>query len=260
MLCLIQPYLHVMDRRTDLQGVVVRAAVTESTPSLTVPDPKKPETSFGLQIDLIRAIEKRLNFTLSLSIPRTGTYGVLDKNGSWDGMMAQLISGDADIALILQVTKERANYVDFTGTIISVPLTLAYKRTGLTTNIDFLRMLSGSVWLVNVCICASFMVISLIIATCYKRKIIWKVCDFIVPVLGGLLNQGSDEQIKVCIGIRFYFSLLHSGIYLLDSIDENIVRNLFMVWISLSEFILSQSHILHQRQKRSKRNQVTLRH
>ena len=220
----------------------INAAVTESSPSLSVPDPDKPETSFGLQIDLIRAIEKRLNFTLSLSTPRTGTYGVLREDGSWDGTMAQLINGSADISLILQVTKERAKYVDFTGTILTVPLTLAYKRTDLKTDIDFLRMLRGNVWLVNVCICAALMALSLLIANLYKGKFIWKMCDYILPVLGGLLNQGSDEQIRVKDTLNDIYLFL-TQLPFSDHFNANFMHHLFILWISYSQLILSQSHI-----------------
>lgn len=44
-------------------------------------------------------IREDLNFTYDLYIVPDGKFGAVEQTGNWNGMIGQLISGEADIAL-----------------------------------------------------------------------------------------------------------------------------------------------------------------
>ncbi|KAI6237838.1 Protein CBR-GLR-7 [Aphelenchoides besseyi] len=77
-----------------------------------------PPETFGFQgvcIDLIEMVSKELNFTYELYLVPDGKFGSMEQTGNWNGMIGQLVSGEADIALgpISQIS-EREVDVDFT--------------------------------------------------------------------------------------------------------------------------------------------------
>jgi ionotropic glutamate receptor len=77
-----------------------------------------PPEKFGFQgycIDLLNILQKELNFTYELYLVPDKKFGRLDNTGIWNGMIGELVSGQADIALgPISVTNERDIDVDFT--------------------------------------------------------------------------------------------------------------------------------------------------
>ncbi|RCN39162.1 hypothetical protein ANCCAN_14918 [Ancylostoma caninum] len=64
---------------------------------------------------VLRQMRNALNFTYSIYEVEDGSFGSMDQNGNWNGLIGALVSGSADIALApLSVTAERENDVDFT--------------------------------------------------------------------------------------------------------------------------------------------------
>ena len=72
-------------------------------------------TYAGFLIDLLNIITDELNLTYTLIEPRDRQWGVQLENGSWTGLIRDLVDERADLALSeLTNTKERLEYVDFT--------------------------------------------------------------------------------------------------------------------------------------------------
>ena len=58
-----------------------------------------------------------LNFKIRIFKRFDGKWGGIDKNGNWNGMISNLMSGEADIALALAMCCGRTEVADFLWTI-----------------------------------------------------------------------------------------------------------------------------------------------
>lgn len=109
---------------------------------------------YGFCIDLLDAIRETVPFEYEI---REGLqYGTLSENGSWNGVIRQLIDKRADIALgSLWVMAEREKVVDFTVPYYDlVGLTIMMLKTKTSTSLfKFLTVLENEVWL---CILAAY--------------------------------------------------------------------------------------------------------
>ncbi|XP_061843949.1 glutamate receptor U1 [Nerophis lumbriciformis] len=69
----------------------------------------------GFCIDLISELSQKLGFTYKLHLVKDNRYGVMDASGNWNGMIGEVIRGDADLAVApLTLTAIREQYVDMT--------------------------------------------------------------------------------------------------------------------------------------------------
>ena len=124
----------IWDRRRELDDVHLKLTITFTPPGLIIPrDPISgqfiPSAAFGYQIDIIEEMRKQLGFTYELMVPESGSFGTFNStSATWNGMMGQLISKEADMSLLLQVTKERAELIDFTRPAFYTTLNLVRRR------------------------------------------------------------------------------------------------------------------------------------
>ena len=108
----------------------------------------------GLAIDLLKMLELDVGFQADLHIVNDGKYGAKDeKTGEWNGMIGELLRGEADFALAdLTITDSRSTVADFShpffpvGMGILVPVTKA-KHDWL---VRFLKPFSPNMWLMTV--------------------------------------------------------------------------------------------------------------
>lgn len=111
---------------------------------------------YGFCIDLLDAIRETVPFEYEIREVEDHAYGSLNENGSWNGMMRELIDKRADIALSsLWVMAEREKVVDFTVPFYDlVGLTIMMQKTKSSTSLfKFLTVLENEVWL---CILAAY--------------------------------------------------------------------------------------------------------
>lgn len=111
---------------------------------------------YGFCIDLLDAIRETVPFEYEVREVEDHEYGSLSDNGSWNGMMRELIDKRADIALSsLWVMAEREKVVDFTVPYYDlVGLTIMMQKTKTSTSLfKFLTVLENEVWL---CILAAY--------------------------------------------------------------------------------------------------------
>ncbi|XP_050463521.1 ionotropic receptor 25a [Cataglyphis hispanica] len=111
---------------------------------------------YGFCIDLLNAIRETVPFEYDVREVEDRQYGSLNENGSWNGMIRELIDKRADIGLgSLWVMAEREKIVDFTVPYYDlVGLTIMMQKTKTTTSLfKFLTVLERDVWL---CILAAY--------------------------------------------------------------------------------------------------------
>lgn len=69
----------------------------------------------GYCIDLISELSKKLGFKYKLHLVKDNRYGFMDSTGNWNGMIGEIIKGDADLAVApLTLTAVREQFVDMT--------------------------------------------------------------------------------------------------------------------------------------------------
>ncbi|XP_059056602.1 ionotropic receptor 25a [Achroia grisella] len=104
----------------------------------------------GYCIDLIAKLSETMNFEYEIVTPRGGTFGMKLSNGSWDGIIGDLVRGETDIAVAaLTMTAEREEVIDFvapyfeqTGILIAIR-----KPIRKTSLFKFMTVLRTEVWL-----------------------------------------------------------------------------------------------------------------
>ncbi|XP_050359443.1 ionotropic receptor 25a [Nymphalis io] len=104
----------------------------------------------GYCIDLIDKIAEEMGFDYEIITPKSGTFGRRLPNGSWDGIIGDLMAGETDIAVAaLTMTAEREEVVDFVApyfeqTGILIVIRKPIRKTSL---FKFMTVLRTEVWL-----------------------------------------------------------------------------------------------------------------
>ncbi|XP_053623165.1 ionotropic receptor 25a [Plodia interpunctella] len=104
----------------------------------------------GYCVDLIAKLAETMNFDYQIVTPKTGGFGKKLPNGSWDGVVGDLMRGETDIAVAaLTMTAEREEVIDFvapyfeqTGILIAIR-----KPIRKTSLFKFMTVLRTEVWL-----------------------------------------------------------------------------------------------------------------
>nr|XP_046253943.1 probable glutamate receptor [Scatophagus argus] len=69
----------------------------------------------GYCVDLISQLSKKLGFKYKLQLVKDNRYGAMDSSGNWNGMIGEVIRGEADLAVApLTLTAVREQFVDMT--------------------------------------------------------------------------------------------------------------------------------------------------
>nr|ALG36131.1 ionotropic receptor 1 [Sclerodermus sp. MQW-2015] len=129
--------------------------VTVIHPPFVMYDAEKNKWS-GYCIDLLEEIREYIAFEYDIHEVEDKEYGKMSEDGSWNGMIKELIEKRADVALgSLWVMAERENVVDFTVPYYDlVGLTILMLKPKTPTSLfKFLTVLENEVWF---CILAAY--------------------------------------------------------------------------------------------------------
>ncbi|KAK3594279.1 hypothetical protein CHS0354_035178, partial [Potamilus streckersoni] len=116
----------------------------------------------GYCIDLAEELSQRLNFTYTIQLVKDKNYGQIE-HGAWNGIIAELLNYEADIAVAaLTITEAREKVVDFTKPFMNTGISLMIKKPENEKPgfLSFMQPLSYKVWL---CITMGFSGVSLIL-------------------------------------------------------------------------------------------------
>merc|ERR1712110_51569 len=125
LVALITPGLSLAD---SLNGKTLTVTAVPHEPWLKLKDDSSNRVGNdryeGYLIDLIAALGQKLGANFDVHIAADGRYGAPTDSGAWTGMVGEVMTGKADLALAdLTITSKREKVVDFT-----VP----YMQTGIT--------------------------------------------------------------------------------------------------------------------------------
>ncbi|XP_059369690.1 glutamate receptor ionotropic, kainate 4 [Carassius carassius] len=104
----------------------------------------------GFCVDMLKELADILKFKYRIRLVGDGVYGVSGANGTWTGMVGELISRKADLAVAaLTITAEREKVIDFSKPFMTLGISIMYRvhigrRPGY---FSFLDPFSPGVWL-----------------------------------------------------------------------------------------------------------------
>uniref|UniRef100_A0A8C8H7F9 Glutamate receptor n=1 Tax=Oncorhynchus tshawytscha TaxID=74940 RepID=A0A8C8H7F9_ONCTS len=104
----------------------------------------------GFCMDMLKELADILKFKYCINLVGDGVYGVSGTNGTWTGMVGELISRKADLAVAgLTITAEREKVIDFSKPFMTLGISIMYRvhlgrRPGY---FSFLDPFSPGVWL-----------------------------------------------------------------------------------------------------------------
>uniref|UniRef100_H3CIB5 Glutamate receptor n=1 Tax=Tetraodon nigroviridis TaxID=99883 RepID=H3CIB5_TETNG len=104
----------------------------------------------GFCVDMLREVADILKFSFKIKLVDDGLYGAPEPNGSWTGMVGELINRKADLAVAaFTITSEREKVIDFSKPFMTLGISILYRvQLGRKPGyFSFLDPFSPAVWL-----------------------------------------------------------------------------------------------------------------
>lgn len=126
-------------------------------------DPSTPTGFAGYCIDLLDMLAATIGFQYNISLVPDGRFGNLNEDGSWNGVVREIIGKRADIGLgAMSVMAERENVIDFTVPYYDlVGIAIMMKIPHVSADyFRFLSVMEADVWM---CILLSYVLTSVVL-------------------------------------------------------------------------------------------------
>ncbi|XP_052001849.1 glutamate receptor ionotropic, delta-1-like isoform X2 [Xyrauchen texanus] len=147
-----------------MQGVTLKVVTLLEEPFVMVAENilGQPKRYKGFSIDVLDALAKVLGFKYEMYQVADGKYGSPQANGSWNGMIGELIGKRADVAIsAITITPERENVVDFSKRYLDYSVGILMTKTEERLNIfSLLAPFDLAVW---ACIAAAIPVVGVMV-------------------------------------------------------------------------------------------------
>ncbi|XP_072522624.1 probable glutamate receptor [Salminus brasiliensis] len=104
----------------------------------------------GYCMDLLSELAKKLGFKYKVHLVKDSAYGRVDESGSWNGMIGEVVRGEADLAVApLTLTAAREKAVGMTKPYMQTGISILMRRDIISEDsglFDFLSPFSGETW------------------------------------------------------------------------------------------------------------------
>ncbi|XP_043912534.1 glutamate receptor ionotropic, delta-1 isoform X2 [Protopterus annectens] len=149
---------------SDMHGVTLKVVTVLEEPFVMVAENilGQPKRYKGFSVDVLDALAKNLGFKYEVYQSPDSKYGHKLPNGSWNGMIGELISKKADIAVsAITITPERETVVDFSKRYMDYSVGILIKKPEEKMNIfSLFAPFDFAVW---ACIAAAIPVVAVLI-------------------------------------------------------------------------------------------------
>ncbi|XP_076063836.1 uncharacterized protein LOC143038484 isoform X2 [Oratosquilla oratoria] len=187
------PPLEMFLRRRNLTGLHLRCVTESWIPFSENRRLANGTTKIGgILEDVFEQMSIILDFTYTCRQPEDHEFGVFD-NGSWSGLMGELVEGRADVAVAsLDNTYHRTQYVDFPTPIDFIRYTVFMRQPAPNAWANFTRELSPGSWGTLLLTAATFTIALGCIARCRRHPDHELApADAWFTVFSFMVNQGS---------------------------------------------------------------------
>ncbi|XP_061730650.1 probable glutamate receptor [Nerophis ophidion] len=103
----------------------------------------------GFCMDLLSEVAKKVGFKYKVHLVKDGSYGRQDDNGHWNGMVGEVVRGEADLAIApLTLTAAREKAVGMTKPFMQTGISILMRKdiSEETGFFDFLAPFSAKTW------------------------------------------------------------------------------------------------------------------
>nr|XP_027231573.1 probable glutamate receptor [Penaeus vannamei] len=252
---LLGPREELASRRGDLDGTTLRCMADDFQP-LTIPDygPAGDYRVTGSFVDIMAILERSLNFTCSWSRPEDRAWGALQPDGTWNGMIGDLMADKGDVIVAISRTLPREEVVDFTLPLLLDRHILVLRRPGTANSgiswSSYTQEFSSGAW-AGAAMMVLFMGSCITLITRYSRSSGGHVpfTESILLILGAACQQGTKQDIQGTAGrIVLLTALLlgtvtyiHYTSFLISALSVN---RLLLPFTTLAELTRVDSHQL----------------
>ncbi|KAM3824017.1 putative glutamate receptor [Vipera latastei] len=97
----------------------------------------------GYCMDLLQKLSEMVHFKYKVGIVKDGRYGNLSSNGSWSGMIGEVVRKEADLAVApLTITSVREDVVDFTQPFLHTGIGILLEKEAALEEASFFHFLT----------------------------------------------------------------------------------------------------------------------
>uniref|UniRef100_T1JA42 Ionotropic glutamate receptor L-glutamate and glycine-binding domain-containing protein n=1 Tax=Strigamia maritima TaxID=126957 RepID=T1JA42_STRMM len=200
------------DEKNQYAPKVVKISHFDGAPLFTISNSSKIGGYIGQILNPFLTV---FNISFKITLSKKKQYGSFI-NGSWTGMVGDLINGLADIAPALTMSRQRSDYINFSPPIFPMQFDVVFRKLDQhERNYTFyLRPCNKEIWL---CVLGISLIVILVKVLANKRSENCLNCflnfinDFLLCwpiVLLGNLNSFSLKSIKFVFTIYIAFSML----------------------------------------------------
>jgi len=126
--------------KADLEPQPLRIVTIENAPFVTID--KESNKFRGYLIDMLAELRKLQTFSYNLTLVKDGKFGFELSDGQWNGLVGELVRGEADMALApLTITKKRQNVIDFSLPYMQTGISMLHRRPAQAERIPFRTVL-----------------------------------------------------------------------------------------------------------------------
>uniref|UniRef100_A0A8C4ZLL4 Glutamate receptor n=1 Tax=Gadus morhua TaxID=8049 RepID=A0A8C4ZLL4_GADMO len=214
-----------------MQGVTVKVVTLLEDPFVMVAENilGQPKRYKGFSIDVLDALAKILGFKYDIYQVADSKYGSQLPNGSWNGMIGELINKRADLAVsAVTITPERENVVDFSKRYLDYSVGILIRKPEEKINIfSLFAPFDLAVW---ACIAAAIPVVGVLIFLLNRLQTLRSSSSSSTPVGSGTLHsaiwivygafvqQGGDSvagsvALRIVMGSWWLFTLIVCSSY-----------------------------------------------
>ncbi|KAJ9597580.1 hypothetical protein L9F63_011581 [Diploptera punctata] len=192
-------------KQQDLHGLIIKAAVINHTSSWVISANKhgKPLDIGGYPAVVWKVLETSLNFRTDYVYSNDGSWGILLKNGAWNGMIAMVARREVDVAVAaFSMSMTRHLVVDFLAPIVN-DMHIVYiqhpKKLEWSWR-QYIHILNSGIWLsvlTNIFLSMGLGT-TYYVSRYYKHKYSAKIhfTDFLFHIYGTFCHQVLDVQVS----------------------------------------------------------------
>ncbi|XP_046889094.1 glutamate receptor ionotropic, delta-1 isoform X2 [Hypomesus transpacificus] len=218
-----------------MQGLTIKVVTLLEDPFVMVAENilGQPKRYKGFSIDVLDALAKILGFKYDIYQVADSKYGSQLPNGSWNGMIGELINKRADLAVsAITITPERENVVDFSKRYMDYSVGILLRKPEEKINIfSLFAPFDLAVW---ACIAAAIPVVGLLIFLLSRMQslrtqnppgapqqpggVSSSLHSAIWVVYGAFVHQGGDNVVssvalRIVMGSWWLFTLIVCSSY-----------------------------------------------